>query len=179
MLFFGAFGFSQNVFNTAAGSFVGIGTTSPLVKLDVRTPSNISNEELAFFGYYSILHSIKNTTGLHIHNKAAYTIPSGGGTILQFTSGDPVAATYNKGFIEFNKSATTNTTISAMSFGSNAIEFMRINQDGKVRIGNGANGFYSSDKLTLKGPTVSIALLIETVMASVIVLAGIVVHSFS
>src|SRR5690606_9928407 len=40
----------------------------------------------------------------------------------------------NKGYIDFNQLATPNTTSSAVSFGNNDSEFLRINQDGKVRI---------------------------------------------
>lgn len=43
------------------------------------------------------------------------------------------------GYLEFNSQPTVNTTKAAVSFGNNGIEFMRINQNGRVRIGSGTN----------------------------------------
>lgn len=128
-----AFSFGQNVFNTAAGSFVGIGTTSPTFKLDVITTAKFGvSSDLAFFGNRYSNGSRNCGLFLKQNNFTDLTFK------LQYGVAD-LAGINNKGFVEFNRAATTNTTISAVSFGNNDFEFMRINQDGKVRIANGAN----------------------------------------
>lgn len=133
-----AFGFSQNVFNTGAGTFVGIGTTSPTVKLDVITTvkTNI-NSDLAFFGNRSNL--LNSDKGLYLTQAINTAIPGFSAFKLQYATGSPASTINYKGFVEFNANASSNTTISAVSFGNNGTELMRINQDGKVRIANGTN----------------------------------------
>ena len=138
-LLISAFSFGQSNTFPSTGN-VGIGTTSPVVKLDVRANLLSPSEYLAFFGAYSSVRGDITARGLYIENKYEITIPAtSNSTILQYTSGDPNVSSAKKGFVGFNSKATTNTTISAVSFGSNGSEFMRINQDGKVRIANGAN----------------------------------------
>lgn len=134
VLLLNVFGYSQNVFNTGSGTFVGIGTISPSVKLDIRTAGS---ETLAFFGSRTIGN---NFQGLFLRNNQAFTTPVSTYTsILQYNYGDTSIPTSKKGFIEFNRIPTTNTSFAAISFGSGSSEFMRINQDGKVRIANGEN----------------------------------------
>lgn len=145
MLFFSAVGFSQNVFNTAAGSFVGIGTPAPLVKLDVRsntTTTSPSTQNLSYFGMLTQSRTVVDfVAGLYVNHKE--TLGLGGlinrGTVLQYVHGNPTNAIIHRGFVEFNNPATTNTTIAAVSFGNNFQELMRINQNGKVRIGSGTS----------------------------------------
>jgi len=145
MLFIGTIGFGQNVFNTAAGSFVGIGTPSPLVKLDVRsntTTTTPSTQNLAYYGMLTQPRTVVDfMAGLYVTQKESS--PGLGlinrGTVLQYVNGNPTNSLIHKGFVEFNNPATANTTIAAVSFGSNYQEFMRINQNGRVRIGSGAN----------------------------------------
>lgn len=149
LLFFSVVGFSQNVFPTASGSFVGIGTTEPIAKLDMRanlsSGSGTSFESLAFFGNYSSF-STPISKGLFIrHRITPFALNNGTGTILQFVDGNPTLTASNRGYLEFNSQSTTNTTASAVSFGYNSVEFMRINQNGKVRIGNGTNDLKTPD----------------------------------
>ena len=145
-MFFSVVGFGQNsnVFPLAGN--VGVGTTSPDVKLDVRTSVNGTSSNIAYFGSTIKNGTQTNFNGLFVRNNATFVSPfTVNNIVLQYGNGLQTSATFNKGFIEFNKSATTNTTISAISFGSNDIEFMRINQNGKVRIGNGANDLKTPD----------------------------------
>lgn len=147
LLFFTIVGFGQtNTFPPSGNA--GIGTTTPVFKLDVRSTSmpGPNPDNIAFFGTYSNFSGNITSRGLFLQNKATVGLPvSSYGTILQYNLGDPSLAASKKGFIEFNKSATTNTTISAVSFGSNDIEFMRINQNGKVRIASGTNDLKTPD----------------------------------
>lgn len=135
------YGYSQlggptpNVF--PATGFVGIGTTSPAHKLQV-----LSNNGFELLGDYTeTIASVGKftTTGLHfqalgygfgdrfVSVERAYR--------LQMFEG----ASTKTGFIEFSNPGTANTTKAAVSFGHNGLESVRINQDGKVRIGNGTN----------------------------------------
>lgn len=137
-----AYGYSQiggptpNVF-PATGN-VGIGLSSPTHKLQV-----VSSNGLELIGDYTeTIASVSKftTTGLHfqalgygfgsdrfMYVERAYRLQMFEGTSTK------------TGFIEFSNPATTNTTKAAVSFGHNGIEAMRINQDGKVRIGNSTN----------------------------------------
>lgn len=145
LLLFSVVSFGQNTNTFPLTGNVGIGTTVPIAKLDVRSLSANQLENLAFFGSYSTFQG-PLSRGLYLQNKNFLTMPvSTITTILQYTSGDPSIVASRKGFIEFNRLATTNTTISAISFGSTDVEFMRINQNGKVRIGNGANDLKTPD----------------------------------
>lgn len=143
LLFISTFSLAQTNIFPASGN-AGIGTINPLVKLDVRSMVFNEVENMAYFGSLSQIQSVIYN-GLFVQQKHVSSIPTAYSTILQYVSGDIAVGTSKKGFIEFNRPATTNTTVSALSFGSNAVEFMRINQNGKVRIGNGANDLKTPD----------------------------------
>lgn len=145
LLFFNVVTFAQTNIFPASGN-VGVGTASPLVKFDVRSTAvpGPNPDNLAFFGTYSNFQGVVNTRGIYVQYKSV-GFPSSISSVLQYNLGDPSVAASKKGFIEFNKPATANTTISAISFGSTDVEFMRINQNGKVRIGNGSNDLKTPD----------------------------------
>jgi len=129
-----AFGYSQNSNPWPTTGSVGIGTSTPGVKLDVVTNISTGDElqNISYFGYSKL----GNRTGIYIQDIRYSTPTVARSTKLLSVSG--TGTTYN-GYIEFNPPATTNTTKSAVSFGNNNTELMRINQDGKVRIGLGTN----------------------------------------
>ncbi|WP_417355485.1 hypothetical protein [Flavobacterium sp.] len=122
--------FAQNSFPTFGNA--GIGTTSPTVKLEVISALPVNSlTNHAFFGsrYTSTSGqiSITNRSGLYMQqNEDVHKI--------QCVDNDGRATTSNKGFLEFNSHATTNTTPSAIRFGYVNTEYLRINKDGKVRI---------------------------------------------
>lgn len=126
-----AFGYSQNSPTWPATGNVGIGTSTPGVKLDVVTGLSTGDElqNISYFGYSKL----GQRTGIYIQDIRYSTPNVARSTKLLSVSG--TGTTYN-GYIEFNPPATTSTTKSAISFGHNNIELMRINQDGKVRIGS-------------------------------------------
>lgn len=136
---FTTMGYSQavtpgNVFPLPSGS-VGIGTTSPICKLDVVTNSMPSGSftNHAFFGS-----RVTTTIGM----PPVTTTSFNGLYIQQDASVMRLQSIYPKtlkAYIDFNALATTNTTRAAVSFGLGSKELMRINTDGKVRISDGAN----------------------------------------
>lgn len=135
------YGYSQNSDPWPTTGSVGIGTASPTYKLDVvRTLGILGNStnNMAYFGYRG--RTTNPNFGLLIQNigYAIYSDPMMISTALANRL-LCVEGNVNAGFVEFSNPATTNTTKAAVSFGNNGIESMRINQDGKVRIGNGTN----------------------------------------
>jgi len=135
-----AFGYSQNSNPWPTTGNVGIGTSSPGVKLDVVTNMSTGDEtqNISYFGYSKL----GNRTGIYIQDIRYSSPNTARSTKLLSVSG--FGTTYN-GYIEFNPPSTTNTTKSAVSFGYNNVEAMRINQDGKVRIGLGTNDIKTPD----------------------------------
>ncbi|RDI09810.1 hypothetical protein [Flavobacterium sp. AG291] len=141
-----AFGYSQNSNPWPTTGSVGIGTSTPTVRLDViRTLSTLgaSTNNMAYFGY----RRSTNNQGLFIQN-LTYAIPGSDPFNVMTGYGNRILSvdnSANAGFIEFGTPATSNTTKSAVSFGNNFVEFMRINENGKVRIGLGANDLKTPD----------------------------------
>ncbi|MFD2603236.1 hypothetical protein [Flavobacterium suzhouense] len=140
-----AFGYSQfqspNSSAWPTTGKVGLGTTSPAYKLQVLTnetlaPISTYSETIASIGYFansSLFFDAQGTVAGRVSPTEYHTMK-----IQMKDVGNKV------GYIEFNGQPTTNTTKAAMSFGTNSVEAMRINQNGKVRIG-------SSDRATPDG----------------------------
>lgn len=110
---------------------VGIGTTAPSYKLHVT-----SNSVIATAGPYT--DNLANF-GKGLNNGLRFQALGYGNFIsvssafrLQMTT----SATNYTGYVEFSNPETPNTTKSAVSFGYNNVELMRINENGKVRIGS-------------------------------------------
>lgn len=130
-----AFGYSQsNIFPSSGNA--AIGNTSPTYKFEITRGLNIASQNIvytnyAFFGYRaSFAPSAKS--GLLIQELNYPSPISASGTRLQMISADNPTSSY----LEFNAPITSNTTRSAVSIGYNNVEFFRVNQDGKVRIGS-------------------------------------------
>lgn len=149
IVFYAACGYSQfgsptpNVF--PATGFVGLGTTTPTHKLEVISDDGSGylgayQETIASFSKYPLL-------GLNLQG-IGYEVGSGRFTTtehayrMQMLEG---AVTSKTGFIEFSKIRSANTEKAAISFGYNDVESMRINHNGKVRIGNGVNDIKTPD----------------------------------
>lgn len=147
-----AFGYSQTPFPVESSNSnpwpttgkVGIGTTTPAFKLQVLKNSLLMNalggpysETIASFGYFS-------NSSLHFETSGATTgrIATNVFDVLKLQ----MYQTANKaGYVEFSGQPTTNTTIAAVSIGTNGVEALRVNQNGKVRIGNGASDIKTPD----------------------------------
>ncbi|MDR6968376.1 hypothetical protein J2X31_002399 [Flavobacterium arsenatis] len=147
LLFFSVVSFGQNTNIFPLNGNVGIGTITPLTRLEVLATGTIpATQNIGYFGSITKELTINSYAGLFMNYNATTSFPTSYRSFkLQYVSGQNTSTTFNKGFIEFNRPATTNTTISAISFGNSDIEFMRINQNGKVRIGNGANDIKTPD----------------------------------
>lgn len=144
----GFLGYSQTIVESAnspswpATGKVGIGTATPTHKLTV-----LSNNPLLPRGGYTnpLAHfGLTSDDGLRLQAKG-YSESLFGMAIPAFRLQMVTNSTTQDGFIEFSAPATTNTTKAAIAFGYNSIEAMRINQNGKVRIGNGANDIKTPD----------------------------------
>jgi hypothetical protein len=135
---FAAISYSQTSPNVypATGN-VGLGSSSPSYKLQVTNDVNeISGPYAQTIAYIGKSASI----GLHFQAVAFATNPIPGSPVSKgFRIQMNESLTAKTGYIDFSNPATTNTTKAAMSFGTNFVEAMRINQDGKVRIGSGAS----------------------------------------
>ncbi len=131
--------FSQNnVFPLPSGD-VGIGTTTPSVLLDVTNHLSLAagaTPKIAFFGGRNATRNYNN--GVYISLNAISTME----IATKFQS---VSWNVNYGFMEFNSKATANTTKAAVTFGNGSNELMRINQNGKVRIGSGTTDIKTPD----------------------------------
>lgn len=152
LIFSAAFGYSQIVLPPIESNNsnpwpisgkVGIGTTTPAYKLQVLKNTTFLN---VAGSYSETIASIGNLANSSLHFE---TLGSTGGRLstevfhtLKLQMHDQSAKV---GFIDFNTQATANTTKAAMSFGTNGVEAMRINQTGKVRIGSGANDIKTPD----------------------------------
>jgi hypothetical protein len=126
-----------------ANNRVGIGTGGPTVQLDVLTTNQILGEGYSSLAYFGLLRQGPTRSGLYLqHSNYSNDGTTSVGKGFRLLSMD---SNVTMGFIEFNKKASANTTRAALVFGNNSIELMRINQDGKVRIGNGANDLTTPD----------------------------------
>lgn len=132
---------AQNTF-PATGN-VGVGTTTPIVNLDVLnssiSPSGILN--IGFFGSRTTIKGATNTTGLYVQKRDILSVNPTTQMRIQSVSGQNLS----KSYIDFESGTSTNTTRGALVFGHNELELMRINQNGKVRISNGANDLPTPD----------------------------------
>ncbi|RWX01666.1 hypothetical protein [Flavobacterium cerinum] len=147
IVFYAVCGYSQfgsptpNVF--PATGYVGLGTTTPTHKLEV-----ISDDGSGYLGtYQETIASFSKypSLGLNIQG-IGYEVGSGRFTTIEHTCKIQMLEGIAKsGFIEFGKIRSANTEKSAVSFGYNDVESMRINHNGKVRIGNGVNDIKTPD----------------------------------
>jgi len=130
LLFFSSFGFSQNVFNTAVGTFVGIGTITPTSPLDIYGGTVAATQTLdlaKFSAKANLLVGASNNTFKIQHSGGS----SGGACRLQMAYG-----VSNLGFIEFPVSrAFLHAPRIAASFGFDSSDLMEIWSDGRVKIG--------------------------------------------
>lgn len=131
-----AFGYSQNSPTWPSSGSVGIGTATPssTVKLDVVHSTAILGTNLAFFGSRNT--AGEASRGLYIGSKQI-SYPMGNFAVITSCSSiSSVTGSTSGAFIDFNAPLTNNTTNAAFRFGYGTGELMRINQNGKVRIGN-------------------------------------------
>ncbi len=132
-----AFGYSQtNTFPTSGSVGIGTATPSTTVKLDVVSSGSffVGGIKLAYFGTRNTAGDVG--TGIYLGTKQL-SYPSGNFNVITSCSSITSAVgTTNAAFIDFNAPITSNTTAAAFRFGYGTQEFVRINQDGKVRIGS-------------------------------------------
>lgn len=126
-----AYGYSQNTFPSSGN--VGIGTLSPTQNLDVVAEGALRFPSLRTFAFFGTRPFANSNNGLYLQHQS-YANPNE--SVFRLLSVDNSS---NEGFAEFNPRVTPNTTRGAISFGFQGTELMRVNRDGKVRIGNGAN----------------------------------------
>lgn len=122
----------NNVFPTPSGS-VGIGTTSPVTKLDVirnfTATSGAQIREIATF--------ISNSGGVVPPNPIALNILHArySGLDGQYSRIQNILNSNNKGYIQFGKSSSGSPDI-ALAFGFNGNALMQVQEMGQVSIGN-------------------------------------------
>ncbi|MHA3786722.1 hypothetical protein ACX0HA_00825 [Flavobacterium hauense] len=132
-----AFGYSQIATNTfPTTGKAGVNTVTPAYSLDVISPVGLATTgnpyTLTFVGDRQL--ALRPNPSL---DSGLLTQIYSYGTIS--TRLQSLVSNQKLGFIDFNARATTNTTVAAITIGSAGSELMRINQDGKVRIGAGAS----------------------------------------
>lgn len=127
-----AFGYSQITNTFPDDGSVGIGTTSPTVKLDVVTLGTRVTYTPVNYAYFGRRNS-GVSSGLFIQQQLEAISNFEPIRLISYELGTKY------GYIEFNSLSTTNTTRGAITFGSGTTELMRINQNGRVRIASGAS----------------------------------------
>lgn len=134
------YGYSQTPNIYPATGNVGLGTSTPLVKVDITGGgSSLGVSRVVYVGNKNS--SGNADVGVYIGHKP-YSDPNFGGSgiplISAYSSIFSINGAASGGYIDFNTPKTANTTAAALTFGYSG-ELMRINRDGKVRIGSGAN----------------------------------------
>lgn len=132
-----AFGYSQNTFPSTGNT--GIGTTNPTYQLDVVAEGALRFPAQRNFAFFGTRPATGSNNGLILQHQS-YANPNE--NVFRLLT---VSASANEGFAEFNPRVTPNTTRGAVAFGYNGLELFRINQNGKVRIGNGTNDLKTPD----------------------------------
>lgn len=135
--------FAQNTFPSSGD--VGIGTSSPIVDLEVLDASLLlpignSNYNYAYFGNRITSRNTTSASGLLIKKKSTlntFPDPTTTSMILQTVNGnlDTATNTYTlSSYLEFNAKQTANMSRAAVTFGYQDNELMRVSRDGKVRM---------------------------------------------
>lgn len=139
------YGYSQSSNTFPASGNVGVGTLDPTSKLDIVrgfTSAGVNLYNMAYFGFrtpFVQVGNVASNTGLLIQD----VITQPAGTVSSKLQ--TLQNNNNAGFLEFNGAVTTNSTRAAITMGYNNVEAMRINQNGKVRIGSGASDIKTPD----------------------------------
>ncbi|WP_417368659.1 hypothetical protein [Flavobacterium beibuense] len=135
--------FAQNIFPSSGN--VGIGTSSPIVDLEVLDsnlliPIGTNSYDYAYFGSRTSGRTGSFATGLLVKRKTvigALPDPTITSTLLQTVGGnfDGATNTYTlSSYLEFNAKQTANMSRAAVTFGYQDNELMRLSRDGKVRM---------------------------------------------